>query len=55
MDREQRYLVKRMRNAQKEYFRTRERWLIESKKLEKKVDDMLNEEEDNQKDMFKNE
>ena len=34
--------VAKMRHAQKQYFKTRSReWLIESKELEKKVDDEI--------------
>ena len=35
--------VASMRHAQKQYFKTREQtWLVESKKLEKKIDDEIN-------------
>ena len=47
-------LVKRMRTAQRMYFKTRETsYLGESKKLEKEVDLMIQEEEDPNKNQTK--
>lgn len=46
--------VKAMREAQKEYFRTRDRQVLQrSKALEKRVDDLLAEYNNQQKDLFK--
>lgn len=45
-------LVKKMRDAQKEYFRTRDKVVLaESKKLEKQVDNRINELQ-NQTELF---
>lgn len=47
--------VKAMRKAQKEYFRTRDRQvLLQSKALEKQVDELIAEYDNLQKDLFRN-
>lgn len=40
------YKVKKMRNAQRMYFKTRQKkWLVTSRNLESEVDEMINNEE----------